>query len=101
MDAKGIKMKTRVLLGLVLGIFALGAQAATVIKIATVAPDGTAWMREMRAGAEAVKKRSEGRVEIKYYPGGVMSDEPSVLRKIKIGQLQGRAFTGGEFSQTN
>jgi len=94
-------MKTRVLLGLVLGIFALGAQAATVIKIATVAPDGTAWMREMRAGAEAVKKRSEGRVEIKYYPGGVMGDEPSVLRKIKIGQLQGGAFTGGEFSQTN
>ena len=25
--------------------------AATTIKIATVAPDGTAWMREMRAGA--------------------------------------------------
>ena len=30
------------------------AQAATTIKIATVAPDGTAWMREMRSGAEAV-----------------------------------------------
>ena len=96
-----MEMKTRMLLGLALGIFALGAQAATVIKIATVAPDGTAWMREMRAGADAVKKRTEGRVEIKYYPGGVMGDEPSVLRKIKIGQLQGGAFTGGEFSQTN
>ena len=96
-----MEMKTRILLGLALGIFALGAQAATMIKIATVAPDGTAWMREMRAGADAVKKRTEGRVEIKYYPGGVMGDEPSVLRKIKIGQLQGGAFTGGEFSQTN
>src|SRR6478736_3330163 len=95
---KGIKMKTRMLLGLVLGVFALGGQAATVIKIATVAPDGTAWMREMRAGADALKKRTEGRVEIKYYPGGVMGDEPSVLRKIKIGQLQGGAFTGGELS---
>jgi len=94
-------MNTRVLLGLVLGIFAAGGQAATIIKIATVAPDGTAWMREMRAGADAVKKRTEDRVEIKYYPGGVMGDEPSVLRKIKIGQLQGGAFTGGEFSQTN
>jgi len=99
--AQGREMKTRILLGLVLGIFALGAHAATVIKIATVAPDGTAWMREMRAGAEAVKKRTEDRVEIKYYPGGVMGDEPSVLRKIKIGQLQGGAFTGGEFSPTN
>jgi TRAP-type C4-dicarboxylate transport system substrate-binding protein len=89
------------MLGLLLGFFAFGGQAATIIKIATVAPDGTAWMREMRAGADAVKKRTEDRVEIKYYPGGVMGDEPSVLRKIKIGQLQGGAFTGGEFSQTN
>jgi len=78
--------------------FAMGAQAATTIKIATVAPDGTAWMREMRAGADALKKRTGDRVEIKYYPGGVMGDEPSVLRKIKIGQLQGGAFTGGELS---
>jgi len=80
-------------------LFAGYAQAATTIKIATVAPDGTAWMREMRAGAEAVKKDTDGRVEIKYYPGGVMGDEPTVLRKIRIGQLQGGAFTGGELSQ--
>jgi TRAP-type transport system periplasmic protein len=74
---------------------------ATVFKIATVAPEGTAWMREMRAGAEAVKKRSEGRVEVKYYPGGVMGDNATVLRKIKIGQLQGGAFTGSELSQVD
>jgi len=77
------------------------AQAATTIKIATIAPDGTAWMREMRASADAVKKRTEDRVEIKFYPGGVMGDEPTVLRKIKIGQLQGGAFTGGELSQVD
>ncbi len=77
---------------------ATAANAATTIKIATVAPDGTAWMREMRAGADAVKTKTSDRVEIKYYPGGVMGDEPAVLRKIKIGQLQGGAFTGGELS---
>ncbi|MBS0569496.1 MAG: TRAP transporter substrate-binding protein DctP [Proteobacteria bacterium] len=81
--------------------FVVGANAATTIKIATVAPDGTAWMREMRAGAEAVKKDTDGRVEIKFYPGGVMGDEPTVLRKIRIGQLQGGAFTGGELSQVD
>ena len=70
--------------------------AATTIKIATVAPDGTAWMREMRAAGDAVKKGTDGRVEIKYYPGGVMGDDATVMRKIKIGQLQGGAFTGGE-----
>lgn len=72
------------------------ADAAAVIKIATVAPDGTAWMKEMRAAADAVKTRTSDRVEIKYYPGGVMGDDATVLRKIKIGQLQGAAFTGGE-----
>lgn len=82
-----------------LALLACGAQAATTIKIATVAPEGTAWMREMRAGAEAIKKRTEDRVEIKYYPGGVMGDDATVLRKIKIGQLQGAAFTGGEATQ--
>ena len=81
---------------------ALGsADAATTIKIATVAPDGTAWMKEMRAGAEAVKKDTADRVEIKFYPGGVMGDEATVLRKVKIGQLQGGAFTGGELSQVD
>jgi len=75
---------------------ALPATAATVIKIATIAPDGTAWMREMRATADAIKKATDDRVELKLYPGGVMGDNATVLRKIKIGQLQGSAFTGGE-----
>ena len=73
-----------------------GVSSAATIKIATVAPDGTAWMREMRAAGDAIKKATDGRVEIKYYPGGVMGDDATVLRKIKIGQLQGGAFTGGE-----
>ena len=73
------------------------ADAAT-LKIATIAPDGTAWMREMRAAGDAIKTATEGRVEIKFYPGGVMGDDATVLRKMKIGQLQGGAFTGGEAS---
>jgi TRAP-type transport system periplasmic protein len=83
------------IMGFVLAAVSIGAQAAT-IKIATIAPEGTAWMREMRAGADAIKKRTDDRVEIKYYPGGVMGDDATVLRKIKIGQLQGAAFTGSE-----
>jgi len=85
------------LLAITLGLVASGANAAT-IKIATIAPDGTAWMREMRAAGEAIKTKTDGRVEMKFYPGGVMGDDATVLRKIKIGQLQGGAFTGGEAS---
>lgn len=74
------------------------AAAATVMKIATLAPEGTAWMREMRAAAEAVTARTEGRVEFKFYPGGVMGNDATVLRKIRVGQLQGGAFTSSELA---
>ena len=84
--------------GIIAALLTTAASAATTIKIATVAPDGTAWMRELRAAAESIKTKTADRVEIKFYPGGVMGDEPAVLRKMKIGQLQGGAFTGGEIS---
>jgi TRAP-type C4-dicarboxylate transport system substrate-binding protein len=60
-----------------------------------VAPDGSRWMQQMRAGAEEVGVRTAGRVAIKFYPGGVMGNDAQVLRKIRIGQLQGGAFTAG------
>ena len=68
---------------------------ARVFKIATISPDGTLWMQEMRAGAEEIKKKTEGRVKFKFYPGGVMGSDDSVLRKIRIGQLHGGAITAG------
>ncbi len=69
-------------------------QAAT-LKIATLAPDGTLWMKLMREGAKEVKEATHGRVKIRFYPGGVMGNDKSVLRKIRVGQLQGGALTGG------
>ena len=52
-------------------------------------------MREMRAGGEEIGRRTDGRVVLKFYPGGVMGSDSQVLRKIRIGQLHGGAFTGG------
>lgn len=73
--------------------------AAAEIKIATVAPDGSFWMRQMRAGGERVRELTDGRVEFKFYPGGVMGTDAQVLRKIRVGQLQGGAFTAGGLSE--
>jgi TRAP-type C4-dicarboxylate transport system substrate-binding protein len=74
------------------------AQALT-LKIATFAPDGTLWMQELRKGAEEIEKRTEGRVTIKLYPGGSMGSDRVVLRKIRAGQLQGGALTGGALAE--
>lgn len=71
---------------------------ARALKIATISPDGTFWMQEMRAGAKEIKKKTQGRVEFKFYPGGVMGGDDSVLRKIRIGQLQGGAVTAGSMT---
>ena len=81
-------------------VFSAGVVAKT-LKFATLAPAGTTWMKEMKAGADKVKKRTEGRVKLKFYPGGVMGNDQSVHRKIKIGQLHGGAFTQGGLAQVN
>ena len=73
--------------------FASPASFALRIKIATLAPAGTSWMKEMKKGAKAIKKRTRNRVRFKFYPGGVMGNDQSVHRKIRINQLQGGAFS--------
>ncbi|HSM31433.1 MAG TPA: TRAP transporter substrate-binding protein DctP [Woeseiaceae bacterium] len=77
------------LLALALG----GVASATTLKIATVTPEGSEWMKDMRESAKEIKERTDGRVQIKYYGGGVMGNDTKVLGKIRIGALQGGAFT--------
>src|SRR5262247_3015098 len=89
----------RLLLGVLLAAAAATAANAADIKVATVAPDNSRWMQQMRAGAEEVKTRTAGRVTLKFYPGGVMGNDAQVLRKIRIGQLQGGAFTAGGLAE--
>ena len=72
-----------------------GASIARTFKIATFAPAGTEWLKQMKQGAAMISEKTEERVKLKYYPGGVMGNDASVHRKIKIGQLQGGAFTSG------
>ena len=86
--------------GLLVAMLLLPLQAeAVTFKIATIAPDGTSWMKALRAGAREVKERTDGRVKFRFFPGGVMGNDKSVLRKIRIGQLHGGALTGGGLTQ--
>ncbi len=91
-------VSTVILLFLITGFSGVSAKT---LKIATLAPAGTVWMKEMKAGAKLIKKRTEGRVALKFYPGGVMGNDRSVHRKIKIGQLQGGAFIPGGLSMVD
>lgn len=86
-------------LSAVLLIVSSASSQAFSLKIATFAPDGTQWMQELRKGAEEIDKRTEGRVTVKLYPGGSMGSDRVVLRKIRAGQLQGGALTGGALAE--
>lgn len=83
---------------LISSLSVIAVQAKT-IKIATISPDGTFWMNSMRAGADEIKEKTQGRVDFKFYPGGVMGNDENVIRKMRIGQLQGGAITIGSLSQ--
>lgn len=92
-----MKQNFLTILALTMGLLA-GTADAQILKIATISPDGSGWMTKMRAGAADIKARTEGRVEFKFYTGGTMGNDKAVLNKIKIGQLQGGALTGGSLA---
>lgn len=95
-------MLRRFLAAALLLLFALvpAAFAQTqTLRLATLAPDGSPWMRELRAAAEQAKAETQGRVEIRYFPGGVMGNDQAVIRRIRQGgQLQGGVLTSSELS---
>ena len=93
-----MKMRRVLLTCLAMVVLSTSIANARVFKIATVAPEGTFWMKEMRAAAAQIKQETEGRVKFKFYPGGVMGSDESVLRKIRVGQLQGGAVTAASLT---
>jgi TRAP-type C4-dicarboxylate transport system substrate-binding protein len=67
--------------------------AAQTLKLATLVPEGSLWDKSTRELGAAVQGATGGRVKFQIYPGGVAGDEPDILRKMRIGQLQGGLFS--------
>jgi TRAP-type transport system periplasmic protein len=65
------------------------------LRMAAVAPDGTAYARELRAFARDVEQLSNGAVRVKWYLGAIAGDELTVLERVRRGQLEGQA--GAQF----
>jgi TRAP-type transport system periplasmic protein len=69
------------------------AEAKYLFKIASLAPEGTVWVKEFQEFAKEVNEKSNGEVEFRIYPGGIMGDDQAMYRKLRVGQLQGGGFT--------
>ena len=92
--ARWIVRMLLVLLGSVLLQPPPGLAEPVVIKFATLAPEGTPWMNIMEEMNRELQEKSAGQVSFRFYAGGVAGDERDVLRKIRINQLHGGAFSG-------
>ena len=95
-------MKKQTKLSLLLFLISLGCITPSVSadewRIATLAPNGSAWMKILRRGAKSTSEVTAGRVQTKFFPGGVQGDEKNVVRKLSLGQLDGAALTSAGLS---
>ena len=94
----GFKAHTAGLAGvilLILGMICLpvGDLAAESIKFATLAPKGSTWMNNFDAMAREIRSKTDGELQIRFYPNGVQGDEIDVVRKMRAGLLHAGAMT--------
>ncbi len=78
-----------IFLSCILVLCSVVVEAQTVLKISTLYPPGSAAVTSLQQIALELKQNTNNEVLIKVYPGGVMGDDSTVLRKLRIGQLQG------------
>jgi TRAP-type C4-dicarboxylate transport system substrate-binding protein len=77
------------------------AKKQFVIKLATLAPDGSTWMNTFGDINEEIVSKTGGKIKLRAYPGGVLGEEKDMLRKIRIGQIHAGGFTGTGLSLVN
>ena len=97
-------MKTKALYSIALATLLListgGAAASqtTVIKIATLAPEGSVWTEIINDLNAELKTATGNSVQLKVYPGGVLGNEKDMIRKMFVGQIHGALLTSAGLS---
>src|SRR4030042_466113 len=83
----------------VLALVALATSAApasagpVVIKIGSIAPSRSPWDKALERMAREWERISNGTVQVKIYPGGIAGSEQDMIRKMRLGVLQGGVFS--------
>jgi TRAP-type transport system periplasmic protein len=67
------------------------AEPKFVLRMATVAPDGTGFARELRSLSREVAEATGGAVQLKWYWGGIAGDDAQIVERVARGQLDGVA----------
>lgn len=69
------------------------AEAATTIRIATLAPKASAWGKGFSKWKRYLEKKTKGEIELRVYYNGVQGDDSAMVSKMKSGQLDAAALS--------
>ena len=72
-----------------------------IIKMATLAPEGTEWHGLLVDLGQNWKNATNGEIQLRIYPGGVVGDERDMIRKMRIGQIHGAAISNEGMTEIN
>jgi len=69
------------------------ADEGYTLRIASLAPAGSSWMKILNAWNKTLKAKTDGKLKMRFYPGGSQGDERDFVRKMRVGQLDGGVVT--------
>ena len=69
------------------------AEEAYTLRIASLAPAGSSWMKILNAWNKTLQTKTDGKLKMRFYPGGSQGDERDFVRKMRVGQLDGGVVT--------
>jgi TRAP-type transport system periplasmic protein len=88
--------------GILLALFAFLASSSAVraedklvVKMGTVAPEGTPWAKQVKKVRKYIKKKSGGSIKVKVYTGFAKGGEKSIVRRCVQGSLHMCGVTVG------
>lgn len=89
-------MRCRILLAVLLALAAPAPSVAepVIIKLGTLAPDGSVWHDALLQVRQLWRDITNGELELRVYPGGVLGGEAEMVRKLQRGSLDAVAITG-------
>ena len=91
----------RILLSLALVVLAADASAGEKVTLGTVAPKQSLWGRVFKVWEDAVKKKTDGKLELTVFYNGTQGDDGTMIGKLKAGQLDGAAVSSIGLAQVH
>ena len=75
------------------------ADEVVELRIATLAPNGSSWMKVFNAWNRTIQKETDNTLKLRFYAGGSLGDERDFVRKMRAGQVDGASITTLGLSQ--